>query len=163
MSRPIPARKKKRALPPTPHVFLGGAGATSAEKLARALGLSIVGSLQRGRDFAFKGSIKDRDKRGEVYGQRLRPSDYVWYTIAGALYEPEYRHLEELVVLQMLDMAEILRKPLTIMGYSKVLALLRDAAPALTAALAKKEVARVEELRQPRLQGDLFAMDGGAL
>ena len=159
MSPPRPARKQKRNPAPTPHVFLEGASATSAEKLARALGLSIVGSLQRGRDFALSGSIKDRDKRGEVYGQSVKLNECTWFTIAGALYEPEYRHLEVAVVMQMLDHTEILRKPLTSIGYSKVLTLLRDAAPALTAALAKNEIARVEELKQPRLQGDLFAME----
>ena len=155
MSPPKSARKQKK-LPPTAHMVVGSP-VTQAEKLARALGLSIVVQLQSARDFAFKGSIKDRDKRGETYGVSLKPSDCPWYTIAGALFEPEYRHLEVAVVMQMLDTPELLRKPLTVMGYNKVLALLRDAAPALTAALAKNEVARVEELKQPRLQGDLFA------
>ncbi len=159
MSPPKSARKQKKR-PPTAHMAVGSP-ATQAEKLARTLGLSIAAQLHSARDFAFKGSMKDRDRRGETYGVSLKPSDCKWYSIAGALFEPEYRHLEEAVVLQMLDVPELLRKPLTIMGYTKVLALLRDAAPALAAALAENEIVRVEELRQPKLQGDLFAVDGG--
>jgi len=73
-----------------------------------------------------------------VYGVKIDPNRCRWYTIAGTLYETEYRHLEVALVIAMLDMADLLRNPLIVMGYSKVPALLRDAAPLLNAELTKK-------------------------
>ena len=57
----------------------------------------------------------------------------------------------------MLDVPELLRRPLTPEGYLKLQAALREAAPGLTAELNKGEVARMAAKASLKGQGDLFA------
>jgi len=159
MSRPVAARKQKRHLPPTPHAAAGCGPATKAETLALALGKALAGIARKHP--ARKPTRKDCDSETEFYASIQRYQADSMFSIAGAL-NVDFKHLEQSVVLAMLDVPELLRRPLTPEGYGKVRAALRETAPGLAVELKKGEVARVAARTTLKGQGELFAMDGGA-
>lgn len=103
---------------------------------------------------------KDCDSDAEFYAMMQRYQAGGVLSIAGAL-SGDFKQLEQAVVLAMLDVPELLRRPLTPEGYGNVRAALREAEPGLTAELKKGEVARVAARTTLKGQGDLFAGMGG--
>jgi hypothetical protein len=161
MSPPRTARKQKRWLPPTPHAPAGCGPATKAEGLALVLGKTLA-EIARSHS-AYMPTRKDCDSEAEFYAAMQRYEAGGALSIAGALSD-DFSELEEAVVLAMLDVPELLRRPLTPEGYGKVRQALREAEPSLAVELKKGEVARIAartardaEKRFLEAQGDLFA------
>jgi hypothetical protein len=69
----------------------------------------------------------------------------------------EFAHLEQTIVMAMLDVPELLRLPLTPEGYLKLQKALREAEPGLAAELKKGALARMAAEVSLKGQGDLFA------
>ena len=153
MSRPIPARKQKRWLPPTPHVRVG-APAIRAEVLALDLGKNLAGIARS--HLACRPSRKCFGDDTEYYAAMWRFQTEGVFTIADAV-NIDFPHIEEAVVLGMLDAPELLRRQLNESGFAMVRSTIRMAEPELAAELKKGKVARVAAKVSLKGQGDLFA------